>query len=174
MMTTRISRAAYADMFGPTTGDRVRLADTDLIIEVEKDFTTYGEEVKFGGGKVIRDGMGQSQVTNKKGAVDTVITNALILDHWGIVKADVGLKDGKISAIGKAGNPDIQPGVTIVIGPGSEVIAGEGKILTAGGFDTHIHFICPQQIEEALMSGITSMLGGVTRPAAGTTATTRT
>src|SRR6266849_7385405 len=171
-MATTISRAAYADMFGPTTGDRVRLADTDLIIEVEKDFTVYGEEVKFGGGKVIRDGMGQSQVTNRKGAVDTVITNALILDHWGIVKADVGLKEGRISAIGKAGNPDIQPGVAIVIGPGSEVIAGEGKILTAGGFDTHIHFICPQQIEEALMAGITSMLGGGTGPAAGTNATT--
>ncbi len=171
-MPTRISRAAYAGMFGPTTGDRVRLADTDIIIEVEKDFTTYGEEVKFGGGKVIRDGMGQSQVANRKGAVDTVITNALILDHWGIVKADVGLKDGRIFAIGKAGNPDIQPGVTIVIGPGTEVIAGEGKILTAGGFDTHIHFICPQQIEEALMSGVTSMLGGGTGPAAGTSATT--
>jgi urease subunit alpha len=171
-MPTRISRAVYADMFGPTTGDRVRLADTDLLIEVEKDFTAYGEEVKFGGGKVIRDGMGQSQVTNRKGAVDTVITNALILDHWGIVKADVGLKNGLIAAIGKAGNPDIQPGVTIVIGPGTEVIAGEGKILTAGGFDTHIHFICPQQIEEALMSGITSMLGGGTGPAAGTNATT--
>jgi urease subunit alpha len=171
-MPATISRAAYAGMFGPTTGDRVRLADTDIIIEVEKDFTTYGEEVKFGGGKVIRDGMGQSQVANGQGAVDTVITNALILDHWGIVKADVGLKDGRISAIGKAGNPDIQPGVTIVIGPGTEVIAGEGKILTAGGFDTHIHFICPQQIEEALMSGVTSMLGGGTGPAAGTNATT--
>src|SRR5512134_1202756 len=171
-MSTKISRAAYADMFGPTTGDRVRLADTDLIIEVEKDFTTYGEEVKFGGGKVIRDGMGQSQLTNKQGAVDTVITNALILDHWGIVKADVGIKDGKVRAIGKAGNPDIQPNVTIVIGPGTEAIAGEGKILTAGGFDTHIHFICPQQVEEALMSGITSMLGGGTGPAAGTNATT--
>jgi urease subunit alpha len=171
-MATRISRSVYADMFGPTTGDRVRLADTDLIIEVERDFTIYGEEVKFGGGKVIRDGMGQGQVTNREGAVDTVITNALILDHWGIVKADVGLKDGRISAIGKAGNPDIQPGVTIIIGPGTEVIAGEGKILTAGGFDTHIHFICPQQIEEALMSGITSMLGGGTGPAAGTNATT--
>src|SRR5260370_862267 len=171
-MPSRLSRSAYADMFGPTTGDRVRLADTDLIVEVEKDFTIYGEEVKFGGGKVIRDGMGQSQVTNRKGAVDTVITNALILDHWGIVKADVGLKDGRISAIGKAGNPDIQPGVTIVIGPGTEVIAGEGKILTAGGFDTHIHFICPQQIEEALMSGIPSMLGAGTGPAAGTNATT--
>ena len=159
-------------MFGPTTGDRVRLADTDLIIEVEKDFSTYGEEVKFGGGKVIRDGMGQSQITNKQGAVDTVITNALIVDHWGIVKADVGIKDGNISAIGKAGNPDIQPGVTIVIGPGTEVIAGEGKILTAGGFDTHIHFICPQQVDEALMSGVTSMLGGGTGPAHGTFATT--
>ena len=167
-----MKRAAYADMFGPTTGDRVRLADTDLIVEVEKDFTVYGEEVKFGGGKVIRDGMGQSQITNAQGAVDTVITNALILDHWGIVKADVGLKDGKIFAIGKAGNPDIQPGVTIIIGPGTEVIAGEGKILTAGGFDTHIHFICPQQVDEALMSGVTSMLGGGTGPAAGTNATT--
>jgi urease subunit alpha len=171
-MPIRMDRSVYADMFGPTTGDRVRLADTDLIIEVERDFTIYGEEVKFGGGKVIRDGMGQSQVTNREGAVDTVITNALILDHWGIVKADVGLKESRISAIGKAGNPDIQPGVTIVIGPGTEVIAGEGKILTAGGFDTHIHFICPQQIEEALMSGITSMLGGGTGPAAGTNATT--
>jgi urease subunit alpha len=171
-MPVMIPRSAYAHMFGPTTGDRVRLADTDLIIEVEKDFTTYGEEVKFGGGKVIRDGMGQSQVTSRRGAVDTVITNALILDHWGIVKADVGIRDGRIAAIGKAGNPDIQPGVTIVIGPGTEVIAGEGKILTAGGFDTHIHFICPQQIEEALMAGITSMLGGGTGPAAGTNATT--
>ena len=167
-----MSRAAYADMFGPTTGDKVRLADTSLIIEVEKDFTIYGEEVKFGGGKVIRDGMGQSQVTRAKGAVDTVITNALILDHWGIVKADVGLRDGRIAGVGKAGNPDIQPGVTIIIGPGTEIIAGEGKILTAGGFDTHIHFICPQQIEEALMSGITSMLGGGTGPATGTNATT--
>ena len=171
-MPTRIHRSVYANMFGPTTGDRVRLADTDLIIEVEKDFTIYGEEVKFGGGKVIRDGMGQSQVTNRDGAVDTVITNALILDHWGIVKADVGLREGRICAIGKAGNPDIQPGVTIVVGPGTEAIAGEGKILTAGGFDTHIHFICPQQIEEALMAGITSMLGGGTGPAAGTNATT--
>jgi urease subunit alpha len=171
-MAGKIQRSVYADMFGPTTGDRVRLADTDLIIEVEKDFTTYGEEVKFGGGKVIRDGMGQSQMTNKQGAVDTVITNALILDHWGIVKADVGIKGDRIAAIGKAGNPDIQPGVTIVIGPGTEVIAGEGKILTAGGFDTHIHFICPQQIEEALMSGVTSMLGGGTGPAHGTFATT--
>src|SRR6202140_2949185 len=171
-MSVKIKRSVYAGMFGPTTGDRVRLADTDLIIEVEKDFTTYGEEVKFGGGKVIRDGMGQSQITNKAGALDTVITNALILDHWGIVKADVGIRDGKIAGIGKAGNPDIQPGVTIVIGPGTEVIAGEGKILTAGGFDTHIHFICPQQVEEALMSGVTSMLGGGTGPAAGTNATT--
>jgi urease subunit alpha len=171
-MPVRIPRSVYAEMFGPTTGDRVRLADTDLFIEVEKDFTTYGEEVKFGGGKVIRDGMGQSQATNRRGAVDTVITNALILDHWGIVKADIGIRDGRIAAIGKAGNPDIQPDVTIVIGPGTEVIAGEGKIVTAGGFDTHIHFICPQQIEEALMSGITSMLGGGTGPAAGTNATT--
>src|SRR4030088_3111656 len=171
-MSLKMDRRAYADMFGPTTGDRVRLADTDLIIEVEKDFCTYGEEVKFGGGKVIRDGMGQSQVTNRQGAVDTVITNALILDHWGIVKADVGIKDGEVFGIGKAGNPDIQPNVTIVIGPGTEVIAGEGKILTAGGFDTHIHFICPQQVEEALMSGVTSMLGGGTGPAAGTNATT--
>ena len=171
-MATRLSRSVYADMFGPTTGDRVRLADTDIIIEVEKDFTSYGEEVKFGGGKVIRDGMGQSQVTNKQGAVDTVITNALILDHWGIVKADVGLKGDRIAAIGKAGNPDIQPDVTIIIGPGTEVIAGEGKILTAGGFDTHIHYICPQQVEEALMSGVTSMLGGGTGPAHGTFATT--
>ena len=171
-MSTKISRSVYADMFGPTTGDRVRLADTDLIIEVEKDFTIYGEEVKFGGGKVIRDGMGQSQVTNRQGAVDTVITNALIVDHWGIVKADVAIKEGMIAAIGKAGNPDIQPGVTIVIGPGTDVIAGEGKILTAGGFDSHIHFICPQQIEHALMSGVTSMLGGGTGPSHGTFATT--
>src|SRR5246500_4008038 len=163
-----MSRPAYAQMFGPTVGDRVRLADTDLVIEVEQDFTTYGEEGKFGGGKGIRDGMGQSQVTNAAGAVDTVITNALILDHWGIVKADVGLKDGRIAAIGKAGNPDIQPGVTIVVGPGTEVIAGEGMIVTAGGVDTHIHFICPQQIEEALMSGVTTMIGGGTGPAAGT------
>src|ERR1700678_2931123 len=169
---TSLPRAAYADMFGPTTRDRVRLADTELFIEIEKDFTTYGEEVKFGGGKVIRDGMGQSQVTRARGAVDTVITNATILDHWGIVKADVAIKDGLIAGIGKAGNPDIQPGVTIIIGPGTEVIAGEGKILTAGGFDTHIHFICPQQIDEALMSGVTSMLGGGTGPATGTFATT--
>src|SRR6188472_3831242 len=171
-MATKISRSVYAEMFGPTTGDRVRLADTDIIIEVEKDFCSYGDEVKFGGGKVIRDGMGQSQLTNRQGAVDTVITNALILDYWGIVKADVGIKDGKIFAVGKAGNPDIQPNVNIVIGPGTEAIAGEGKILTAGGFDTHIHFICPQQVDEALMSGITSMLGGGTGPAAGTNATT--
>ncbi len=171
-MATKISRAAYADMFGPTKGDRIRLADTQLIIEVEKDFTTYGEEVKFGGGKVIRDGMGQAQTTRAQGAVDTVITNVVILDHWGIVKADIGLKDGHIFKIGKAGNPDIQPGVDIIVGPGTEVIAGEGKIITAGGFDTHIHFICPQQIEEALMSGVTSMLGGGTGPAHGTFATT--
>src|SRR6059036_2230434 len=171
-MSVKIKRSVYADMFGPTTGDKVRLADTDLIIEVEKDFTTYGEEVKFGGGKVIRDGMGQSQVTNAQGAADTVITNALIVDHWGIVKADVAIKDGMIAGIGKAGNPDIQPGVTIIIGPGTDVIAGEGKILTAGGFDSHIHFICPQQIEHALMSGVTSMLGGGTGPSHGTFATT--
>ena len=171
-MPVKISRAAYADMFGPTTGDKVRLADTNLIVEVKKDFTTDGEEVKFGGGKVIRDGMGQAQTTRAAGAVDTVITNALIIDHWGIVKADVGLKDGKIAAIGKAGNPDIQPGVDIIVGPGTEAIAGEGKILTAGGIDTHIHFICPQQIEEALMSGVTTMLGGGTGPATGTNATT--
>src|SRR5256884_1219578 len=171
-MPVKMQRAAYADMFGPTTGDRVRLADTDLIIEVEKDFTTYGEEVKFGGGKVIRDGMGQSQATNKQGAVDTVITNALIVDHWGIVKADVAIKEGMIAAIGKAGNPDIQPNVTIIIGPGTDVIAGEGKILTAGGIDSHIHFICPQQIEHALASGVTTMLGGGTGPATGTDATT--
>ncbi|MBO0766185.1 MAG: urease subunit alpha [Hyphomicrobiaceae bacterium] len=171
-MPNRISRAAYAGMFGPTTGDKVRLADTDLMVEVEKDLTTYGEEVKFGGGKVIRDGMGQSQVSRADGAVDTVITNALIVDHTGIYKADVGLRDGRIAGIGKAGNPDTQPGVTIVVGPGTEAIAGEGKILTAGGFDAHIHFICPQQIEEALYAGITMMLGGGTGPATGTAATT--
>jgi len=171
-VSTKIKRSVYADMFGPTTGDRVRLADTDLIIEVEKDFTTYGEEVKFGGGKVIRDGMGQSQVTNKQGPADTVITNALIVDHWGIVKADIGLRDGRIVGIGKAGNPDIQPKVDIVIGPGTEAIAGEGKIVTAGGIDCHIHFICPQQIEEALYSGVTTMMGGGTGPAHGTFATT--
>jgi urease subunit alpha len=171
-MPHTMSRVAYAQMFGPTVGDKVRLADTDLIIEVEKDFTIYGEEVKFGGGKVIRDGMGQSQHSRRDGAVDTVITNALILDHWGIVKADIGIKSGRIVAISKAGNPDVQPNVTIIIGPGTEVIAGEGKIVTAGGIDTHVHFICPQQIEEALYSGLTTMMGGGTGPAAGTTATT--
>jgi urease subunit alpha len=171
-MPYRISRAAYADMYGPTTGDRVRLADTDLIVAVERDFTTYGEEVKFGGGKVIRDGMGQSQTSNAHGAVDTVITNALLIDHWGIVKADVGIKEGKIAGIGKAGNPDVQPGVDIIVGPGTEAIAGEGKILTAGGLDMHIHFISPQQIDEALCSGVTTMLGGGTGPATGTNATT--
>jgi urease subunit alpha len=167
-----LPRAAYADMFGPTTGDRIRLADTSLVIEVERDHTTYGEEVKFGGGKVIRDGMGQSQVTNQDGAVDTVITNAVVLDHWGVVKCDVGIVKGRIARLGKAGNPDIQPGVDIVVGPGTEVIAGEGKILTAGGFDSHIHYICPQQIDEALCSGVTTMLGGGTGPAHGTFATT--
>ncbi|MCP5368939.1 MAG: urease subunit alpha [Hyphomicrobiales bacterium] len=171
-MAFTIDRASYAAMFGPTVGDRVRLADSDLVIEVEEDRTTYGEEVKFGGGKVIRDGMGQSQATREAGAVDTVITNALILDWWGIVKADVGLRDGVIVAIGKAGNPDVQPGVDIVVGPGTEAIAGEGRILTAGGIDAHIHFICPQQIEDALYSGITTMLGGGTGPAEGTNATT--
>jgi urease subunit alpha len=171
-MATKQSRANYAAMFGPTVGDKVRLADTELFIEVEKDFTIHGEEVTFGGGKVIRDGMGQSQVTRASGAVDTVITNALIVDHWGIVKADVGFKDGRIAAIGKAGNPDTQTGVTIIIGPGTEIIAGEGKILTAGGIDAHIHFIAPQQIEEALNSGITTMIGGGTGPATGTKATT--
>ncbi|CAN7284258.1 urease subunit alpha [Pararhizobium sp. LjRoot235] len=171
-MSYKMSRAAYANMFGPTTGDKVRLADTELFIEVEKDFTTYGDEVKFGGGKVIRDGMGQSQVTRAEGAVDTVITNALIVDHSGIVKADIGLKNGRIVGIGKAGNPDTQPGVTIIVGPSTEAIAGEGKIVTAGGMDSHIHFICPQQIEEALMSGITTMLGGGSGPAHGTLATT--
>ena len=167
----KIGRQAYAEMFGPTVGDRVRLADTELWIEVEKDFTVYGEEVKFGGGKVIRDGMGQSQRMSKDTA-DTVITNALIIDHWGIVKADIAIKSGRIAAIGKAGNPDVQPGITIVIGPGTEIIAGEGMIVTAGGIDSHIHFICPQQIEEALTSGITTMLGGGTGPATGTFATT--
>ncbi|MBY5541517.1 urease subunit alpha [Rhizobium leguminosarum] len=171
-MPYKISRAAYAGMFGPTTGDKVRLADTELFIEIEKDFTTYGEEVKFGGGKVIRDGMGQSQVTRADGAVDTVITNAVIVDHSGIYKADIGLKDGRIVAIGKAGNPDMQPGVNIIVGPGTEAIAAEGKIVTAGGMDSHIHFIAPQQIEEALMSGMTCMLGGGTGPAHGTLATT--
>jgi urease subunit alpha len=167
-----LPRSAYADMFGPTKGDRIRLADTALVIEVEKDFTTYGEEVKFGGGKVIRDGMGQGQATRQEGAMDTVITNAVILDHWGIVKGDIGIRDGRIARIGKAGNPDVQPNVDIVIGPGTEIIAGEGKIITAGGFDSHIHFICPQQIDEALMSGVTTMLGGGTGPATGTFATT--
>ncbi|MCB6177841.1 urease subunit alpha [Rhodobacter sp. Har01] len=171
-MPARISRADYALMFGPTTGDRVRLGDTDLIIEVERDFTTYGEEVKFGGGKVIRDGMGQSQVSRAGGAMDTVITNALVLDHSGIFKADIGLRDGRIAGIGKAGNPDTQPGVTIIIGPGTEIIAGEGRIVTAGGMDAHIHFIAPGQIEDALHSGITTMLGGGTGPAHGTLATT--
>ncbi len=171
-MALTLSRAAYAGMFGPTVGDRVRLADTELFVEVEKDLTIYGEEVKFGGGKTIRDGMGQGQATRAEGAVDTVITNALIIDHWGIVKADVGLRDGRIFRIGKAGNPDIQDGVDIIIGPGTEAIAGEGKILTAGGMDAHIHFICPQQIEEALASGVTTMLGGGTGPATGTNATT--
>ncbi len=168
----RITRRAYADMYGPTTGDRVRLADTDLFVEVERDLTTYGEEVKFGGGKVIRDGMGQSQRSQAEGAVDTVITNALILDHWGIVKADVAILNGRVAGIGKAGNPDVQPGVDIVIGPGTEIIGGEGKILTAGGVDAHIHFICPQQVEEALASGVTTMCGGGTGPASGTAATT--
>ena len=171
-MAHRIDRAEYAALYGPTVGDRVRLADTDLIIEVERDHTVYGDEVKFGGGKVIRDGMGQSQISRAGGAVDTVITNALIIDHWGIVKADIGIRDGKIAGIGKAGNPDVQPGVDIVVGPGTEVIAGEGKIVTAGGIDAHIHFICPQQVDEALYSGVTTMLGGGTGPAAGTSATT--
>ncbi|MEN9011922.1 MAG: urease subunit alpha, partial [Yoonia sp.] len=181
-MATSISRADYAAMFGPTVGDKIRLADSDLIIEVERDLTaertnggngmSYGEEVKFGGGKVIRDGMGQSQATRADGAVDTVITNALIVDHSGIYKADVGLRDGRIHKIGKAGNPDTQPGVEIIVGPGTEAIAGEGRILTAGGFDSHIHFICPQQIEDALHSGLTTMLGGGTGPAHGTLATT--
>jgi urease subunit alpha len=167
----KIGRQAYAEMFGPTVGDRLRLADTELWIEVEKDFTTYGEEVKFGGGKVIRDGMGQSQRASRHTA-DTVITNALIIDHWGIVKADIAIKSGRIAAIGKAGNPDVQPAIDIVIGPGTEIIAGEGMIVTAGGIDTHIHYICPQQIEEALMSGVTTMMGGGTGPATGTFATT--
>ncbi|MDP2096315.1 MAG: amidohydrolase family protein, partial [Hydrogenophaga sp.] len=171
-----IPRSAYADMFGPTVGDRVRLADTGLIVEVEKDFTLaaggYGEEAKFGGGKTIRDGMAQSQRTRAQGAMDTVLTNALIIDHWGIVKADIGLKDGRIAAIGKAGNPDTMPGVDIVIGPGTEIISCEGHIVTAGGIDSHIHFICPQQVDEALASGVTTMLGGGTGPATGTFATT--
>src|ERR1700675_4683036 len=170
-MSLKLNRQAYAEMFGPTVGDRVCLADTDLIIEVEKDFTLYGEEVKFGGGKVIRDGMGQSQ-RNWRHCADTVITNALIVDYWGIVKADIGIKNGRISGIGKAGNPDIQPGVNINIGAATEIIAGEGSIITAGGIDSHIHLICPQQIEEALMSGVTTMIGGGTGPATGTLATT--
>ena len=169
---SRIDRRAYAEMYGPTVGDRVRLGDTELWIEVERDCAIYGEEVKFGGGKVIRDGRGQSQRSQADGAVDTVITNALIVDHWGIVKADIGIKDGRISGIGKAGNPDVQPGVNIIIGPGTEAIAGEGLIATAGGIDSHIHFICPQQVEEALMSGVTTMIGGGTGPATGTNATT--
>ena len=171
-MSNKIPRSLYADMYGPTKGDKVRLADTELIIEVEEDYTTYGEEIKFGGGKVIRDGMGQSQITRNKGAVDTIITNALILDISGIYKADLGILDGRIYKIGKGGNPDVQPNVNIIVGPGTEVIAGEGKILTAGGFDSHIHFICPQQIEDALHSGLTTMLGGGTGPAHGTLATT--
>ena len=171
-MPTPISRASYASMFGPTTGDRVRLGDTDLILQVERDLTTYGEEVKFGGGKVIRDGMGQSQISRAGGAMDTVITNALIVDYIGIYKADVGLRDGRIARIGKAGNPDTQNGVDIIIAPGTEIIAGEGRILTAGGMDAHIHFICPQQVEDALHSGITTILGGGTGPAHGTLATT--
>src|SRR5260370_3173726 len=171
-MATRLSHAAYAAMFGPTTGDRRRLGDPELVIEIEGDRTVYGEEVKFGGGKVIRDGMGQSQRSRAEGAVDTVITNAVIIDHSGIIKADIGIRGGRISAIGKAGNPDIQPGVDIVIGPGTEVIAGEGRIVTAGGIDSHIHFICPQLAEESLYSGITTLLRGGTGPAAGTAATT--
>jgi urease subunit alpha len=171
-MPNKMNRAAYAQMFGPTVGDRIRLADTEIIIEVEKDYTTYGEEVKFGGGKVIRDGMGQSQRSRGEGAVDTVITNALILDHWGVAKADIAIKDGRIAAIGKAGNPDVQPNVTIVIGPGTEVIAGEGKIITAGGIDTHVHYICPQQIDEALYAGLTTLMGGGTGPSVGSNATT--
>ena len=171
-MSNTIPRSLYADMYGPTKGDKVRLADTELIIEVEEDYTTYGEEIKFGGGKVIRDGMGQSQITRNEGAVDTIITNALILDIFGIYKADLGILDGRIYKIGKGGNPDVQPNVNIIVGPGTEVIAGEGKILTAGGFDSHIHFICPQQIDDALHSGLTTMLGGGTGPAHGTLATT--
>ena len=171
-MTSKIQRSSYAEMYGPTTGDKVRLADTDLFIEVEKDFTVYGEEVKFGGGKVIRDGMGQSQITREDGAVDTVITNAIVVDVNGIFKSDIGIKDGLIHKIGKSGNPDTQPNIDIIIGPGTEIIAGEGKIITAGGFDSHIHFICPQQIDDALHSGLTTMLGGGTGPAHGTLATT--
>ena len=168
----KINRRSYVSMYGPTVGDKIRLADTELFIEIENDHTSYGEEVKFGGGKVIRDGMGQSQVTNAEGAVDTVITNAVILDYWGVVKADIGIVDGSIYKIGKAGNPDIQSDVDIIIGPGTDIIAGEGKIVTAGGIDAHIHFISPQQIEEALYSGITTMLGGGTGPSEGTNATT--
>jgi urease subunit alpha len=171
-MARSIPRAEYAAMYGPTTGDRLRLADTDLVIEVEHDHTVYGDEIKFGGGKVIRDGMGQSQVTRADGAVDTVITNALVVDVTGIYKADIGIRDGRIAGIGKAGNPDTQQAVNIIVGPGTEAIAGEGKILTAGGFDAHIHFICPQQIDDALASGVTTMLGGGTGPATGTNATT--
>ena len=171
-MTNKINRKSYAAMYGPTVGDKIRLADTELFIEVETDHTVYGEEVKFGGGKVIRDGMGQSQISNSEGAVDTVITNAVILDYCGVIKADIGIINGYISEIGKAGNPDVQPNVNIIIGPGTEVIAAEGKILTAGGIDAHIHFISPQQVEEALYSGITTMLGGGTGPAEGTNATT--
>ena len=171
-MAYEIDRPAYAAMFGPTTGDKVRLADTDLLIEVEEDKTIYGEEIKFGGGKVIRDGMGQSQISRQDNAVDTVITNALIIDYWGIVKADIGIKDGRIAGIGKAGNPDIQPQIDIIVGPGTEAIAGEGRLLTAGGIDAHIHWISPQQVDDALYSGITTMLGGGTGPAEGTNATT--
>jgi urease subunit alpha len=171
-MSHMMSRAAYAQMFGPTVGDKLRLADTDLVIEVERDYATYGEEVRFGGGKVVRDGMGQSQRSRAEGSADTVITNALILDYWGIVKADIAIKGGRIAAIGKAGNPDVQPNVGIIIGPGTEIIAGEGKIVTAGGIDVHVHFICPQQIEEALYSGLTTMMGGGTGPATGSNATT--
>src|SRR6202790_478052 len=171
-MCKPLTRRSYAAMYGPTTGDRLRLADTELFVRVEEDLTVYGEEVKFGGGKVIRDGMGQSQRSRAAGAVDTVITNAVILDHWGVVKADIGIRDGLITRIGKAGNPDVQPGVDIIIGPGTEVIAAEGKIVTAGAIDSHIHFICPQQIEHALYAGVTTMLGGGTGPAHGTLATT--
>src|SRR5688572_18942682 len=168
---SRIDRRAYAEMFGPTTGDRVRLADTELWVEVERDLTVYGDEVKFGGGKVIRDGMGQSQRVGRS-VMDLVITNALVIDHWGIVKGDIGIRDGRIVGVGKAGNPDVQPGVNLVIGPATEIIAGEGLIATAGAIDAHIHFICPQQIEDALMSGVTTMIGGGTGPATGTNATT--
>ena len=171
-MAYRMERGAYALTYGPTRGDRIRLADTNLVIQVEKDLASPGEEVKFGGGKTIRDGMGQSQRSRAEGAVDTVITNAIIVDHWGIVKADVGLKDGRIAAIGKAGNPDTQPGVDILIGPGTEIIAGEGRLLTAGGIDAHVHWICPQQADDAIYSGITTMIGGGTGPAEGTSATT--